>query len=186
MTQADHQKDPPGKRLFTIRDTVPCNVTFIYQVTAIDEEAARESFKETQSGYVGCEVGEDIGLVTTSLEIEEGDTVKAETRAEKAGPKLLEKVRAVAELRRRWRSQDEAETIDSIEYMDGLDSLDLDAAIAEATSSSSPQPRKPIVIEVRGGVVQDVQNVPPGYEYEIKDYDDLEVEEKTEKTGRPA
>ena len=62
----------------------------------------------------------------------------------------------------------------------------LAAAIAEAASSSSLQPRKPIVIEVRGGVVQDVQNVPPGYEYEIKDYDDLEVEEKTEKAGRPA
>jgi hypothetical protein len=46
---------------------------------------------------------------------------------------LLEKIQAVAELRRKWRSQDEAETIDSIEYMDGLDALDLDAVIANAT-----------------------------------------------------
>jgi hypothetical protein len=27
------------------------------------------------------------------------------------------------------------------------------------------------VIEVRGGVVQDVSHVPPGYEYVVKDYD---------------
>ncbi len=33
---------------------------------------------------------------------------------------------------------------------------------------------RPIIIEVRGGIVQDVQNVPPGYEYEIRDYDNLE------------
>lgn len=50
------------------------------------------------------------------------------------------------------------------------------AAIAEAAGGFSPEPRKPIVIEVRGGVVQGVQNVPPGYQYEIKDYDNLEAE----------
>ena len=50
------------------------------------------------------------------------------------------------------------------------------AAIAEATGSLPPEPRKPIVIEVLGGVVQDVHNVPPGYDYEIMDYDDLEAE----------
>lgn len=85
-------------------------------------------------------------------------------------PKLLTKLQAVAELRRRWRSQHESETIDSIAYMDGLDELDIDAAIAEATSGP-PEPQPPIVIEVRGGVVQDVLNVPSGIEYEIRDYD---------------
>jgi hypothetical protein len=30
------------------------------------------------------------------------------------------------------------------------------------------------VIEVRGGVVEDVLNVPSGLEYEIRDYDSLE------------
>ena len=48
---------------------------------------------------------------------------------------------------------------------------------------SAPAPRKPIVIEVLGGVVQDVQNVPPGYDYEIKDYDDIEADEDA--AGRP-
>jgi hypothetical protein len=46
---------------------------------------------------------------------------------------LLERIQAVAELRRKWRSQDEAETIDSIEYMDGLDALELDDLIAKAS-----------------------------------------------------
>lgn len=43
---------------------------------------------------------------------------------------VVEALRAVAEARRRWRSQDEAETIDSIEYMDMLDAADLDSALA--------------------------------------------------------
>ncbi len=48
------------------------------------------------------------------------------------------------------------------------------AAIAEATGKVSPDLRKPIVIEVRGGVVQDVLNVPSGIECEIRDYDNQE------------
>lgn len=32
-----------------------------------------------------------------------------------------------------------------------------------------------IIIEVRGGLVQEVSNVPPGYDYDIIDYDDLEA-----------
>ena len=48
------------------------------------------------------------------------------------------------------------------------------AAIGNATSEVSPALRKTIVIEVRGGVVQDVLNVPPGIEYEIRDYDNQE------------
>ena len=55
-------------------------------------------------------------------------------------------------------------------------------AIAEATSGT-PQGRQPIVIEVRGGVVQDVLNVPPGIDYEIRDYDSPE---ETAEAGRPA
>jgi hypothetical protein len=37
-------------------------------------------------------------------------------------------------------------------------------AIAEATGTASREPRTPIVIEVRGGIVQGVKNVPPSYE----------------------
>ena len=35
-----------------------------------------------------------------------------------------------------------------------------------------------IRIEVRGGVVQEVSNVPPGWDYEIVDHDDLESENR--------
>jgi hypothetical protein len=45
------------------------------------------------------------------------------------------------------------------------------AAIAEASFEPSDC-RKPVVIVVRGGVVQDVYNLPPGTLYEIRDYDD--------------
>ncbi len=51
-----------------------------------------------------------------------------------AAPELLAMVQTVAELRRKWRSRDDAETIDSIAYMDGLDALDVDAVIAKATA----------------------------------------------------
>lgn len=61
-------------------------------------------------------------------------------RQRKAASTLLATLEAVAELRRKWRSQDEAETIDSIEYMDGLDSLGLDAAIAAAKETGLPPP----------------------------------------------
>jgi hypothetical protein len=58
----------------------------------------------------------------------------------RAAPALLAKLRAVTELRRKWRSQDAAETIDSIEYMDGLDALELDTAIAQAGLADSDTP----------------------------------------------
>jgi hypothetical protein len=54
--------------------------------------------------------------------------------------------------------------------------------IAEATGDPF-QPGKPIVIEVRGGVVQDVLNVPPGIQYEIRDFD---IPEESSEDGRPS
>jgi hypothetical protein len=48
------------------------------------------------------------------------------------------------------------------------------AAITEATGHMTPGSPKPIVIEVRGGVVQHVLNVPPGIGYAIRDYDNPE------------
>src|SRR5262249_1570270 len=41
------------------------------------------------------------------------------------------------------------------------------------TKTKQAKRRQPIVIEVRGGIVQEVRNVPPGYAYEIKDYDHM-------------
>jgi hypothetical protein len=63
--------------------------------------------------------------------------ISTEALEQGVAAELLEKIQAVAELRRRWRSQDEDDTIDSIEYMDGLDALDLDAVIAKATGRAA-------------------------------------------------
>lgn len=98
---------------------------------------------------------------------------KADThlRVMYAGPKLLEALQyqemahADPQAARRKGYYDEATRLRR-------------AAIAEATGSSPPEPRKPIVIEVRGGIVQDVFNVPPGFEYEVKDYDNIEADEQ--------
>ncbi len=59
------------------------------------------------------------------------------------------------------------------------------AAIARAAGGSPPDPRKPIFIEVRGGIVQDVRNVPPGYDYEVIDFDDLNAQAEAS-AGRTA
>ena len=64
------------------------------------------------------------------------------------------------------------------------------AAIAEVTVTPWPEKQtsldpgnahppadaRVIRIEVRGGGVQDVSNVPPAWDYEIVDHDDLESE----------
>lgn len=51
------------------------------------------------------------------------------------------------------------------------------AAVAEATGEGLEEHREPIVSEVRGGVVQEVRNVPPGCAYRIVDHDDREERE---------
>jgi hypothetical protein len=48
-------------------------------------------------------------------------------------------------------------------------------ALAEFDSLAAALPPEPIIIEVRGGVVQDVSNVPPGFNYEIRDHDNMDA-----------
>ena len=89
-----------------------------------------------------------------------------EERQRKAAHAMLATLQSLAELRRKWRSEDAGETIDSIEYMDRLDSLDLDAAIAEATAAgltpSANTASHPIVtVTVRGGLIEDVDATIP-------------------------
>lgn len=47
-------------------------------------------------------------------------------------------------------------------------------AIAQATEETPPSGDRTFTIEVRGGLVQDVSNVPPGWDYEIIDHDNAE------------
>ncbi|SRR5579883_224061 len=84
-----------------------------------------------------------------------------------AGPRLLEALITCANL---LADYDESDGDEGEAWREAI------AVIQEATDGSPSETRKPIVIEVRGGVVQDVHNVPPGYQYEIKDYDNLEAE----------
>jgi hypothetical protein len=91
------------------------------------------------------------------------------------GPKLLEALITCANL---LADYDEADGCEGDAWREAI------AVIEEARAGATSEPRKPIVIEVLGGVVQDVQNVPPGYVYEVKDYDDIGADEEV--AGRPA
>jgi hypothetical protein len=48
------------------------------------------------------------------------------------------------------------------------------AAIAQTNGETPSSRDRTLTIEVRGGVVQDVSNVPPGWDYEIIDHDNAE------------
>ena len=50
----------------------------------------------------------------------------------------------------------------------------VDNAIAQASGKTPSGADRTLIIEVRGGVVQEVSNVPPGWDYEIIDYDNAE------------
>jgi hypothetical protein len=99
-------------------------------------------------------------------------------------PKLLEALQAVLPY-----AESEAESRAECHRRDGGPELQLEvetcqtvlqkaqAVIAETNgyadrSGAASESRQPIVIEVRGGVVQEVRNVPPGWEYKIRDHDD--------------
>jgi hypothetical protein len=47
-----------------------------------------------------------------------------------------------------------------------------------ATGACDPLDTTTIRIEIRGGVVEDVSNIPPGWNYEIVDHDDLESQNR--------
>jgi len=81
-----------------------------------------------------------------------------------AAPRLLAALITCANL---LADYDESDGEEGQAYREAL------AAIADATGGA-PDARLPIIIEVRGGVVQDVLNVPPGIGYEICDYDNLD------------
>ncbi len=48
------------------------------------------------------------------------------------------------------------------------------AAIIDATGETPSSGNRTLIIEVRGGIVQDVSNIPPGWDYEIIDHDNAE------------
>jgi hypothetical protein len=110
---------------------------------------AREKLTSDADSIDDCD-GETIAAlvdVQGDEEYEQSRMINFEAeRLRKAAARSLAALEAVAELRRKWRSQDEAETIDSIEYMNGLDSLEVDTVIAEAKSTVIPSV-PPVIVE---------------------------------------
>lgn len=97
-------------------------------------------------------------------------------RLQLAAPRLLQVLKSLTAAARTFRNVPyEQQAWTSVDD-DALEAAF--AAIAEATGASPLEPSKPIVIEVRGGIVQDVLYVPPGFEYEVKDCDTIEADEE--------
>lgn len=90
---------------------------------------------------------------------------EANARLASAAPRMLSSLITCANLLADYEESDGEE---GQAYRESL------AAIADASVEPSDG-RKPIVIVVRGGVVQDVLNLPRGIQYEIRDYDDQEA-----------
>src|SRR5258707_8888554 len=112
--------------------------TITHSPTPWSYEYSPYTVRTTGNGDAGKELpafeifdAEGIKILDTNedlpAEIQETNAILAT-----AAPGLLAVVQAGAELRRKWRNQDGLGTIDSIEYMDRLDALDLDALIPEA------------------------------------------------------
>jgi hypothetical protein len=100
-------------------------------------------------------------------------------RLRKAAPELLAFAAQIA------RMTQDSEEVEGREFVmendDAVDTLNelIDSArhlTAEATGAAPMEPPEPIIIEVRGGVVQNVRHVPPGYQYEVTDYDNIETD----------
>lgn len=150
--------DTPGKVYFEVCEPGEADVWTLYGhidgegVEAIGDFPTQQSAEETYSRITGLPF-------TGSYQAE------ARLRVMHAWQKLLEAATLALRQLREFYLDHDSQAI-----------LDLKAAIAQAGDEPTTEPQKPIVIEVRGGVVQDVLNVPPGYAYDIRDYDHIEAE----------
>jgi hypothetical protein len=146
----------PGKFYFEVCEPPDADVWTLYGhvpgegVEAIGDFSSRHHAEETFSRITG-------------IPFPGSYRADARLRVMHAGPRLLEAARLALRQLREFYTDRDSQAI-----------MDLKAAIREATGESRTDPRGPIVIEVRGGIVQDVLNVPPGIIYEIRDYDDRE------------
>ncbi len=116
----------------------------------------------------------DIYIAEIADEDSEGRIASPEQQAANgrlivAAPKLLEALRRAEFLMRRVSDGDHRALENLLSAADqALDAI----AVATGEQPSSADPT--LIIEVRGGVVQEVSNVPPGWDYEIIDHDNAE------------
>lgn len=131
---------------------------------------------ETFAALVDLQSDEEFGQSQT-IDFEGERIQKAATKLVEALARVLPYARAEAEGLEGYRGEDEVADQQADDAWAAVNQAD--AVLAEMTNNATAS--QPIVIEVRGGVVMDVQNVPPGYQYEIKDYDDLEAADEATK-----
>jgi hypothetical protein len=116
----------------------------------------------------------DIYIAEIAIEDGEGRIASPEQQAANgrlivAAPKILAALRRAEFLMRRVSDGDHRALENLLSAADQAR-----AAIAEATGELPSSGDRTVTIEVRGGVVQEVSNVPPGWDYEIIDYDNAE------------
>jgi hypothetical protein len=162
------EPDSPGKFYFEVCKPEEADVWTLYGhisgegVQAIGDFASRKAAEQVYTRITGLPF-------TGSYQSDD------RLRVMHAGPKLLEALITCANL---LADYDESDGEEGNAWREAV------AVIVEAAGSSPPEPPKPIVVEALGGLVLDVLNIPPGYEYEIKDYDNLEADEEAA-SGRP-
>jgi hypothetical protein len=149
------EPDNPGKFFFEVCEPHEADVWTLYG--HIEGEGV-----EAIGDFPTCVAAKEFFFRITGTRFTGSYRAEEHLRIMHAGPKLLEALHALAE----------ATSCYARHFYEHKCAL---AVIAEATFGL-PEPRLPIVIEVRGGVVQDVLNVPYGIAYEIRDYDRIEAE----------
>jgi hypothetical protein len=147
------EPDSPGRFYFEVCEPSEADVWTLYGhidgegVEAIGDFSSREAAERVFFRITGQPF-------TTSYE------ASPRLRLMHAAPALLAACRMVID---RWERGDLAEAARACAD-----------AIAQATEESPSSAARTLIIEVRGGVVQDVSNVPPGWDYEIIDHDNAE------------
>jgi hypothetical protein len=160
---------------YTVKTILPCYVTFVYRVDADDEDQATDLFMGSGATFIREEVGDSIFFLDHSgFEVTEGDPAQVTQNPDELTG-TLKTIREAAE------EYDEMGRDFPMQHL--LDILSLSssgkASFAHAICNTSPAFEVGTIrIEVRGGVVQDVSNVPPGWDYEIVDHDSLESENR--------
>jgi hypothetical protein len=152
--------------IFTVHIYREMRLTFIGIDAQDPEDAARKA--HDLSLEVAHDLNECEGETFAALvDYEDDDTYEHSRMIDfeadhlrKAATRLLHACRLVVD---RWQCGDLAEAARACQD-----------AIALVHADDLSDFRKPIIIEVRGGIVQDVLNVPPGCRYDVMDYDNLE------------
>jgi hypothetical protein len=150
------EPDQPGKFYFEVCDPEEADVWTLYG--HINGEGV-----EAIGDFANPKHAEERFFRITGIPFGSAQAIADRLRIMHAGPNLVNTMRAVSD----WLNAQLFLKRSEIQEM-------IRTATANAIGGSPTQSPPTIIIEVRGGIVQDVQNVPPGFAYEIRDYDNPE------------